>query len=483
MASTIVYGICHDQVTARVCIEYFTVGHTPVLQTDSPTLLALAFGTMATWWVGLILGVLAALASRSGSWPKVDAAHLIRPIACLLVVVAVASLLAGLTGYRLARSSGFVLPDPLGSRISQARHALFLANTLAHLAAYAVGLLGGLAICARVLVQRRRAARAAPLNENGTARFDLLAEQWIVVVSRWIARTIGIPLFVLLLLLTFSDGPPSPLTTSPREILFGVVVLIMLVGLFVAWKWEGVGSLLILGGLALFATANEPFLLKIVFIPWLVTGSLYLACWIGKRRGSRAPGNTLSDPNAAIGEGRQQMVRVKPEAIVDEVARRLETDLNAVRSAIASGQRENAEEMLAGIALNTTPAGQFSREIGDLYGELGFPAMAGRYWYLLDDKSDEMLAACKEFERSLGNNPVLIIEACGYPGALPHAKEMSKGVDELHEKATEFDRKYRYDVRLRTGWRDRIAGLGCAVVACVLIYIFVAGIVSIIEAF
>jgi hypothetical protein len=33
----VVYGIVHDQVTARVCVEYFTVGHPPVFQTNSDT--------------------------------------------------------------------------------------------------------------------------------------------------------------------------------------------------------------------------------------------------------------------------------------------------------------------------------------------------------------------------------------------------------------------------------------------------------------
>ena len=143
VASAVIYGICHDQVTARVCVEYFTVGHASLFHTESPTLLAFAFGTVATWWVGLILGVLAALASRAGKWPKVDAAHLIRPIACLLIVMAVASLLAGITGYELAKASGLVLPEPFGPRIPKGRHPLFFADSLAHLAAYAVGALAG----------------------------------------------------------------------------------------------------------------------------------------------------------------------------------------------------------------------------------------------------------------------------------------------------------------------------------------------------
>lgn len=54
----------------------------------------------------------------------------------------------------------------------------------------------------------------------------------------------------------------------------------LLIGLVLAWKWEGVGSLLILSALGLFATADEPFLLNIVVAPWLVTGLSYLVCWL-----------------------------------------------------------------------------------------------------------------------------------------------------------------------------------------------------------
>lgn len=284
MASAVIYGISHDQVTARVCVEYFTVGHAPIFPTESPTLLAFGWGTIATWWVGLILGVGAALVSRAGSWPKLDAVRLIRPLACLLVVMAVASLLAGITGYQIAKTSGLVLPEPLGPRIPRGHHHAFFADSLAHLAAYGVGVLGGLIACVGVLVQRRRIARTVPLTNNGTARIDLPAEHWVVVTCRWTARTIGIPLFGLLVILTLGDGVPNPLTASPRENLFGAIVLTMLFGLVLAWKWEGVGGLLILGGLALFATANEPSLLTIVVAPWLVTGLLYLVCGAGRRR-------------------------------------------------------------------------------------------------------------------------------------------------------------------------------------------------------
>ena len=35
VAAAIVYGILHDQITARVCVEYFTIGHAPIFHLDS----------------------------------------------------------------------------------------------------------------------------------------------------------------------------------------------------------------------------------------------------------------------------------------------------------------------------------------------------------------------------------------------------------------------------------------------------------------
>ena len=46
--AAIVYGVLLDPVTARVCLEYFTIRHPPIFGTDSPTLLALGWGVVAT---------------------------------------------------------------------------------------------------------------------------------------------------------------------------------------------------------------------------------------------------------------------------------------------------------------------------------------------------------------------------------------------------------------------------------------------------
>lgn len=160
LGSAVAYGIVHDQITARVCVEYFTIGHPPVFGTESPTLLGLGWGVIATWWVGLILGVPLAIAARAGSWPRREARSLARPIAMLLLVMGVCALGAGIAGYLLARSGAIELTEPMATLVSPDRHARFLADLWAHSASYLVGFVGGVAVIVHVWRSRRASAVA-----------------------------------------------------------------------------------------------------------------------------------------------------------------------------------------------------------------------------------------------------------------------------------------------------------------------------------
>src|SRR5881275_1944665 len=101
IASAVAYGILHDQMTARVCVEYFTIGHPPVFNTESPTLLGLGWGVIATWWVGFFLGVPLALIARIGSRPKLTVAQVAPSIFKLLCAMATMAFAAGILGFLL----------------------------------------------------------------------------------------------------------------------------------------------------------------------------------------------------------------------------------------------------------------------------------------------------------------------------------------------------------------------------------------------
>src|SRR5689334_4225932 len=101
--AAIVYGVVHDQVTARICVEDFTIGHPPIFgPITSPTLLGLGWGIVATWWAGAFVGLPLALVSRLGKWPKLRASDLIRPLGILFATMACLAVIAGAAGWRAA---------------------------------------------------------------------------------------------------------------------------------------------------------------------------------------------------------------------------------------------------------------------------------------------------------------------------------------------------------------------------------------------
>jgi hypothetical protein len=159
--AAVVYGIVHDQITARVCVEYFTVGHPPVFGTDDPTLLGIGWGIIATWWVGLLLGVPLAMVARAGSRPKRSLGSLVRPIMWLMAVMAICALGAGVLGWFLAQSGAVFLVGPVARILPADRHVPFLADLWAHSASYFVGLVGGIVVLALVWRSRGRAAVAS----------------------------------------------------------------------------------------------------------------------------------------------------------------------------------------------------------------------------------------------------------------------------------------------------------------------------------
>jgi hypothetical protein len=147
VAAAIFYGVILDQITARICIEYFTVFHPPVFATQSPTLLGFGWGVIATWWMGAFLGVLLALAARAGSRPQLSAVTLFRPIGKLLVVMFGCALLAGMTGFYLARRGLIFPPDWVSASLAPTYNSRFMADWWAHNASYAVGFFGGVILC------------------------------------------------------------------------------------------------------------------------------------------------------------------------------------------------------------------------------------------------------------------------------------------------------------------------------------------------
>lgn len=148
--AAICYGILHDQVTAHVCVEYFTIAHPPVFPTESSFLLAIGWGIIATWWVGLSFGVLLAVAARIGSSPKYELTGLRRPILKLMAGCGIAALLSGSLGAVLVAAGFLPVPGGWGEAIPRERHIAFSFDAWAHFGSYLSALFLGIFLIVRV---------------------------------------------------------------------------------------------------------------------------------------------------------------------------------------------------------------------------------------------------------------------------------------------------------------------------------------------
>ena len=148
------YGILHDQVTARICVEYFTIGHVDLFPPHDPTWLALGWGILATWWAGLLLGLPMGLIAAVGTSPPLTTREVLRPVLAFMLARSALALTAGVVGYILASADVLSLQEPFASAVPSSRHSAFLADQWAHTASYFTGTLG--AVCAWIWAWRRR---------------------------------------------------------------------------------------------------------------------------------------------------------------------------------------------------------------------------------------------------------------------------------------------------------------------------------------
>ncbi len=155
--ASVTYGVIHDQITARICVEYFTIGHVSILGgTENPTLLGLGWGFLATWWVGAMLGIPLAFVCQTGSMVKKSARDLVVPLLILMTASGCLAALAGVVGYSLASGGQIWLVGRMAEEVPPEKQVAFLTDLWIHNASYAGGFLGGSVLIVWVVVDRYR---------------------------------------------------------------------------------------------------------------------------------------------------------------------------------------------------------------------------------------------------------------------------------------------------------------------------------------
>ncbi len=169
----------------------------------------------------------------------------------------------------------------------------------------------------------------------------------------------------------------------------------------------------------------------------------------------------------------------------------LKQTLQKVEADIQQGDYGKARDRLHGLISSYPDDLSIRRKLGEIYWKLQFPAMAGRYWYLEDDKSPEMEIACKSFESTFGNNVMKMLFAIKFQGDFRLIEEHYAGrvLLNLHEQAKE---KYRFYVDFRNKRANKFyqspkgknknslfIAIGCLIFLVVLIGLVGIGLVTI----
>jgi len=105
----------------------------------------------------------------------------------------------------------------------------------------------------------------------------------------------------------------------------------------------------------------------------------------------------------------------------------VQTTLTKVELDIASGNLGEARDRLHGLVSSYPYDLSLRSRLAEVYWRLQYPAMAGRYWYLKEDKSSEMVAACRQFERSCGGDPLIMLQALRFRGDIDPIRETYAG--------------------------------------------------------
>ncbi|MCT4604328.1 MAG: hypothetical protein N4A59_15670 [Marinifilum sp.] len=101
----------------------------------------------------------------------------------------------------------------------------------------------------------------------------------VVSIIRWVARFLGIFLFLFFVWFAIEIGAPNLDIMSNQEVKLFIANILMLIGLIVVWKFELIGSLFLLGGYIFFSIANYSFWIGPIFPIFFLIGILHLFCW------------------------------------------------------------------------------------------------------------------------------------------------------------------------------------------------------------
>ncbi|MBA4385681.1 MAG: DNA helicase [Anaerolinea sp.] len=110
---------------------------------------------------------------------------------------------------------------------------------------------------------------------------------------------------------------------------------------------------------------------------------------------------------------------------------------------LQSGNLGKARDRLHGLIQTYPDDLELRSRLAEIYLQLQLPEMAGRYWYLNENKNERMTQACSIFEERFNHDPLQMLFAIKFKGDVAGIAESFAGKTllELHQQAKE---KYQW---------------------------------------
>jgi hypothetical protein len=161
--AAIVFGTAHDLATAHYSPAYFLPPHhIQIVDTQSPILLALIWGVLATFWVGAGLGALLAVTGRWGKWPKLTWDDMRRRITFGVTLLWALAMLAGVGLYFISEIA--MRENP---KLSESDRRLVIVASV-HVFSYSAATVLGLILAILNVRERWKRSQASLPLENPT---------------------------------------------------------------------------------------------------------------------------------------------------------------------------------------------------------------------------------------------------------------------------------------------------------------------------
>lgn len=130
------YAAVQDQVSARLCPEYFTHFHNPIPGLTDPTLTGITWGFLGSWWGGAMFGYFAGIAATVGKRPPLRVRQLILPMGVTVLAVAGVTALTGGAVALYANQLNVEVDRYMAGPVPAERRRELLVVCCYHLAAY-----------------------------------------------------------------------------------------------------------------------------------------------------------------------------------------------------------------------------------------------------------------------------------------------------------------------------------------------------------